>query len=282
EAVADGARAAPPPPEPAAVEEAASAEPLTPEPEPVVEIAPAAPAPPEPEPVVEIAPAEPAPPEPVVDVASVEPPAAEPEPAFEPVRSAETAEPPVEAAAPAPAEAPPPAEPGPAAAQPSSPEVELAALAPTEAVDPLALQFPQVSVLDAGSFRGIRQAKAVVVRLADVRPLPFSERCGPDGVGPNSWHCGGIARAELSRFIGRRPVVCHDERDVSTNGRVREVIARCTVGGADLSLWVAANGWGVPADGAPPSIADAAREAAERAVGRHAPSAPEAAWSGAN
>jgi endonuclease YncB( thermonuclease family) len=55
------------------------------------------------------------------------------------------------------------------------------------------------------------------------------------------WRCGQRAALALADRIGRRPVTC-ERGDVDQYGRV---IARCSVGGADLNDWLVREGWAV-------------------------------------
>lgn len=241
-------------------------------PAPPVAVAPAAvPEPAAPPPPAET-PVAPAPVDTPAPPAESEPPAvavAAPEPAAtEPLAAAAAPSPPVQ---PAPVEAAPvqPQE----AAPPPVAVAAAPAAEPAPAADPNALVLPQVSVLDAGSMRGIRDSRAVVVRLAGIDTPPFGERCGGAGA---QWPCGSIARAELSRFIGRREVVCRDEKEIPASGKVRTVVATCSVGRTDLALWLAENGWGRAADGSSSDIVAAAGEAERRGLGRHAAVSPVA------
>ncbi len=232
-------------PGPAVAEEPAAGEPAPPPP---VEVAAVPSVDPQPEvPPLEAAAASP-------DAATVDPEAALP-PRQEP---AETS--PAEVAA-----LPPPA------AEPPAPADTPAA--PLED-SPSAMLFLRVSVLDAVTMRGIRDAQAVMVRLSGLRPSPFGERCGE---GAGAWPCGSLARAELSRFIADRPVVCVEEVDVSSRLRIREVVASCQVGDSDIGLWLAGSGWAIPTSGAPAELRAAADEAERRGLGRHAASSPLAA-----
>ena len=58
-----------------------------------------------------------------------------------------------------------------------------------------------------------------------------------------AWHCGEQAAAALSGWIGAQDVTC----DTLGRGIHNGLLARCAVAGKDLALWLAANGWAVPA-----------------------------------
>lgn len=74
------------------------------------------------------------------------------------------------------------------------------------------------------------------------------ERIRLDGIdAPESWQlcyapaayrCGQEAAFALADFIGRRTVTCHQ----TDTDRYRRVIARCSVGGQDVALWLVENG----------------------------------------
>jgi endonuclease YncB( thermonuclease family) len=55
------------------------------------------------------------------------------------------------------------------------------------------------------------------------------------------WRCGQQAALALQDHIGRSTVTCV-KRDTDRYGRV---VGQCTVGGADINAWLAANGWAV-------------------------------------
>jgi endonuclease YncB( thermonuclease family) len=182
----------------------------------------------------------------------------------------------VEIATAPPADAPPSPAAGTAgpAAAPAAPTAEPAVVASIAPVSPSpdvdgSLQFPRVSVLDAGSLRGILGTRPVIVRIAGIQALPFGQRCGP-----TSWPCGGMARAELARHIGERTVVCTPESEHAPASRIREVMARCTVEGTDLAEWLAANGWGKPAGASGSRLAKVADEAEQWRRGQFADAAP--------
>jgi len=58
-----------------------------------------------------------------------------------------------------------------------------------------------------------------------------------------AWHCGEQAAAALTDWIGSQDVTC----DTLGRGIHNGLLARCAVAGKDLALWLAANGWAVPA-----------------------------------
>jgi endonuclease YncB( thermonuclease family) len=186
------------------------------------------------------------------------------------------------------AKAPPPAE-APAPAAPPAPDeaatspapmdggVRIAALEPPPATPPSdeeILGFVEVSVLDGGRIRGIQKGQPVLVRIADIEALPFSERCGSSGPGGVGWPCGALARAELSRHIDGRPVECRVRAEARRTTKIREVVATCSVSGDDLAFWVARNGWATPADSGGYVLQEADRLAKSQSLGRYAEAAP--------
>jgi endonuclease YncB( thermonuclease family) len=56
------------------------------------------------------------------------------------------------------------------------------------------------------------------------------------------WRCGAAAANELSDWIGARAVTCETTR----KDRYKRWLARCSVGGDDLALWLAEAGWVFP------------------------------------
>jgi endonuclease YncB( thermonuclease family) len=55
------------------------------------------------------------------------------------------------------------------------------------------------------------------------------------------WRCGQQAALALQNHIGSQPVTCA-KRDTDRYGRV---VARCSVGGADINAWLVSEGWAV-------------------------------------
>lgn len=83
------------------------------------------------------------------------------------------------------------------------------------------------------------------IRLLDIdapESRQFWRRPGSAGVSPFLWSCGSIAANKLSLFIGARPVTC----ETTKKDRYGRHLARCTVGGEDIALWLAESGWVFP------------------------------------
>jgi endonuclease YncB( thermonuclease family) len=77
----------------------------------------------------------------------------------------------------------------------------------------------------------------VRIRLQGIDAPESSQLC-TDAVGA-IYLCGSRAALALADFINRRPVECYEvDRD-----RYRRIVARCEVGGADLSEWLVREGW---------------------------------------
>jgi endonuclease YncB( thermonuclease family) len=77
----------------------------------------------------------------------------------------------------------------------------------------------------------------VRIRLQGVDAPESSQQC-TDAAGA-IYLCGSRAALALSDFINRRPVECFEvDRD-----QYRRMVARCEVGGANLSKWLVQQGW---------------------------------------
>ena len=164
------------------------------------------------------------------------------------------------------APAPLPPEETAALANPAEPEQIGAAAGPRAALEPHhppAAQTPasppatklyrRVTVRDAGNL----QADGVVIRLAGIAAREADATC-KDAAG-KTWRCGAAAKAALAKLIRARSVTC----TLPKSGEVKSFVARCSVGGADLSTWVLRQGWAEPQDAneAPlTAAADAARQ----------------------
>src|SRR5688500_16669723 len=75
------------------------------------------------------------------------------------------------------------------------------------------------------------------VRILDIDAPESRQPCTrPDG---SEWRCGQQAALALADWIGSRPVTCETTR----KDRYKRWLAHCTVGGKDLGLWLASQGW---------------------------------------
>jgi endonuclease YncB( thermonuclease family) len=78
------------------------------------------------------------------------------------------------------------------------------------------------------------------IRILDIDAPESRQPCiRPDG---SQWRCGQQAALALADWIGARAVTCDTDR----RDRYKRWLARCQVGGEDIALWLAANGWAVP------------------------------------
>ncbi len=78
-----------------------------------------------------------------------------------------------------------------------------------------------------------------------------------------AWACGAEARGALIRLIRGRAIVC----TLPPGEETGQFIARCSVGGADISLWMVGRGWGQASQGAEPALKEAMRAAKEARIG---------------
>ena len=95
----------------------------------------------------------------------------------------------------------------------------------------------RASVIDADTL----QINGQLVRVLDILALEKDQIC-QQAVGDVTWECGVEATFALIDWIGETDVVCE------TDGldRYKRHLARCTVLGEDLAVWLAESGWGVP------------------------------------
>jgi endonuclease YncB( thermonuclease family) len=116
-----------------------------------------------------------------------------------------------------------------------------------EPVSPVKLHY-RVKVRDGGTLH----AGGVVIRLAEIEAREADGRC-TDKNGKD-WACGSAARVALAKFIRYRAISC----GLPDNGEQTDYVARCTVGGVDLSVWMVGQGWAKPKPDADEALADAA------------------------
>lgn len=157
------------------------------------------------------------------------------------------------------ADAPPPLDTAGLVRNAVAPAPELPAAPPPDSFEAL---FSRVTVLDAVRFRSIRDRETLIVRLAGVRGIAFSDSCeGTAG----RWNCGARARADLARLIGPRSVGCVD---IAAKGDDGENEADCWVGSRNLSVFMVSRGWADPVDPADLLLAPYARKAEAEKLGR--------------
>jgi endonuclease YncB( thermonuclease family) len=95
----------------------------------------------------------------------------------------------------------------------------------------------RASVTDGDSIEIHGQA----VRLLDMDAPEPEQLCrGADGT---EYRCGERAASVLSDFLAQREVTC-DWANLDRQGRR---LARCTIAGQDLGLWMVEQGWALPA-----------------------------------
>lgn len=194
---------------------------------------------------------------------------------------------PVPSAAPPPQVAPPPAPPQQAAAPLPAPVLEQHAVAPdagaakpakppqanaqdehtaalngkdragTAAPRAATKLYYRVTIRDGGTLR----SGDVVIKLAGIVTRDADATC--KGANGKSWPCGAAAKAALSRLIRSRAVTC----ELPQQGAQKEVVARCSVAGADLSTWMVRQGWAEPKDTDEPALAQAAAAAKQDKLG---------------
>ncbi|MCK5908511.1 MAG: thermonuclease family protein [Caulobacter sp.] len=118
-------------------------------------------------------------------------------------------------------------------------------------------RFYRVVVQDGGSLT----AGDTTITLAEIEVAGLTGQC-KDSRG-QAWPCGRAARSALTRLIRGRAVMCH----VPVKGDHKSLVARCSVGGNDLSFWMVAQGWAKPKQPAQAAFKEAAEAARERRVG---------------
>jgi endonuclease YncB( thermonuclease family) len=93
------------------------------------------------------------------------------------------------------------------------------------------------SVIDADTI----QINGEVIRLLDVDAPQRDQLCS-QALGDVTWECGREAAFALIDWIGATAVQCE------TDGldRYKRHLARCSVGGDDVAVWLADGGWAVP------------------------------------
>jgi endonuclease YncB( thermonuclease family) len=94
----------------------------------------------------------------------------------------------------------------------------------------------RASVIDGDTIE-IHNAR---IRILDIDAPESRQPCiRPDG---SQWRCGQQAALALADWIGAHTVTCETTR----RDPYERWLARCQVGGEDIALWLAANGWAVP------------------------------------
>lgn len=85
----------------------------------------------------------------------------------------------------------------------------------------------------------------VRVRILDIDAPESGQFCfaKAEPIDQGAWHCGRQAARALSEWVGDQKISC----DMTGRSIRKSWLARCSVDGQDLSQWLAANGWAVPA-----------------------------------
>jgi endonuclease YncB( thermonuclease family) len=118
-------------------------------------------------------------------------------------------------------------------------------------------RFYRVVVQDGGSLK----AGGTTITLAEIEVAGLAGQC-KDSRG-HAWPCGRAARSALTRLIRGRAVMCH----VPVKSKQKSLVARCSVGGNDLSFWMVAQGWAKPTQPPQAAFKEAAEAARERRLG---------------
>jgi endonuclease YncB( thermonuclease family) len=116
-----------------------------------------------------------------------------------------------------------------------------------EPISPVKLHY-RVKVRDGGTL----EDNGVVIRLAEIEAREADGRCTDQN--GKDWACGSAARLALAKFIRYRAVSC----GFPDSGEQTDYVARCSVSGVDLSVWMVGQGWAKPKPDADKVLADAA------------------------
>jgi endonuclease YncB( thermonuclease family) len=117
--------------------------------------------------------------------------------------------------------------------------------------------YRRVTVRDGGTLH----ADGVIIRLAGIAAREANAACTDER--GKTWPCGIAAKTALTRLIRSRAVTC----TLPKGGEHNIIVASCTVGGADLSTWMARQGWAAPKEPADPALAEAATAAKDERLG---------------
>ena len=117
--------------------------------------------------------------------------------------------------------------------------------------------YYRVTVRDGGTL----QSGGAVIRLAGIAARDADATC--KSANGKSWPCGAAAKSALTRLIRSRAVTC----ELPKQSAQKDVVARCSVAGADLSTWMVRQGWAEPKDTNEPKLAQAAAAAKQDKLG---------------
>jgi endonuclease YncB( thermonuclease family) len=155
--------------------------------------------------------------------------------------------------------APVPSEPKPLPPAKQAADMQQTAAVETEAAAPQAATklYRRVTVRDGGTL----QADGAVIRLAGIAAREAEDTCKDSG--GKTWPCGAAAKAALARLIRARAVTC----TLHKSGQHKIAVARCSVGGTDLSTWMVRQGWAEPKDTREAPLGEAAAAAKKERLG---------------
>ena len=117
--------------------------------------------------------------------------------------------------------------------------------------------YYRVTVRDGGTL----QSGKVVIRLAGIAARDADASCNDDR--GKSWPCGAAAKAALTRLIHARAVTC----ELPKGGERNIFLARCSVAGIDLSMWLVRQGWATPREPNEAALTEAAAAAKSAKLG---------------
>ena len=117
--------------------------------------------------------------------------------------------------------------------------------------------YYRVTVRDGGTL----QSGGAVIRLAGIAARDADATC--KSANGKSWPCGAAAKSALTRLIRSRAVTC----ELPKQSAQKDVVARCSVAGGDLSTWMVRQGWAEPKDTNEPALAQAAAAAKQDKLG---------------
>jgi len=123
--------------------------------------------------------------------------------------------------------------------------------------------YRRVIVRDGGTL----EAGGAVIRLAGIAAHGAEDTC-EDARG-KIWPCGAAAKAALAKLVRARAVTCtllkSGERNIFSGKHT--IVARCSLGGTDLSAWMVRQGWAEPQEPNEAPLIEAAQAAKKERLG---------------
>jgi endonuclease YncB( thermonuclease family) len=104
------------------------------------------------------------------------------------------------------------------------------------AANPAGTIAGRASVIDGDTIE-IRRER---IRILDIDAPESRQTCTADD--GTAWRCGQKASLALADWIDQQTVEC----ETTKKDRYKRWLARCSVGGVGLGLWMAGHGWAVP------------------------------------